>query len=92
MVSRVIGKPGVILVSEGAPTRVGHMLTSERKKTARWVPDIPIYEIQIGDAGGRIALRQHPGSDPLEEYIVQLCEPIGGPPLCVFLGSLLKAR
>lgn len=58
MVSRVIGKPGVILVSEGAPTRVGHMLTSERKKTARWVPDIPIYEIQIGDEEGQITLRQ----------------------------------
>ena len=58
MVSRVIGKPGVILVSEGAPARVGHMLTSERKKTARWVPDIPIYEIQIGDEEGQITLRQ----------------------------------
>lgn len=58
MVSRVIGKPGVILVSEGAPSRVGHMLANERKKTARWVPDIPIYEIQIGDEEGQIALRQ----------------------------------
>ena len=39
MVSRVIGKPGVILVSEGAPSRVGHMLANERKKTSmgrRW--------------------------------------------------------
>ena len=56
MVSRVIGKPGVILVSEGAPSRVGHMLANERKKTARWVPDIPIYEIQVGDAEGQIGL------------------------------------
>ncbi len=56
MVSWVIGKPGVILVSEGAPSRVGHMLANERKKTARWVPDIPIYEIQVGDAEGQIGL------------------------------------
>ena len=56
MVSRVIGKPGVILVSEGAPSRVGHMLANERKKTARWVPDVPIYEIQVGDAEGQIGL------------------------------------
>lgn len=56
MVSRVIGKPGVILVSEGSPSRVGHMLANERKKTARWVPDIPIYEIQVGDAEGQIGL------------------------------------
>ncbi len=56
MVSRVVGKPGVILVSEGAASRVGHLLANERKKTARWVPDIPIYEIQIGDDDGQIAL------------------------------------
>ncbi len=58
MVSRVVGKPGVILVSEGPPSRVGHLLTSERKKTARWVPDIPIYEIQVGDDEGQISLGQ----------------------------------
>lgn len=56
MVSRVVGKPGVILVSEGAATRVGHMLANERKKTARWVPDVPIYEVQIGDDEGQIPL------------------------------------
>lgn len=58
MVSRVVGKPGVILVSEGAATRVGHLLANERKKTARWVPDVPIYEIQIGDDDGQISLGQ----------------------------------
>jgi hypothetical protein len=58
MVSRVVGKPGVILVSEGASSRVAHMLTSEKKKTARWVPDIPIYEIQVGDDDGQITLGQ----------------------------------
>jgi len=58
MVSRVVGKPGVILVSEGAASRVGHLLNNERKKTARWVPDIPIYEIQIGDDEGQISLGQ----------------------------------
>lgn len=56
MVSRVVGKPGVILVSEGSASRVGHLLGAERKKTARWVPDIPIYEIQIGEEDGQIAL------------------------------------
>lgn len=56
MVSRVVGKPGVILVSEGPSSRVAHMLTSEKKKTARWVPDIPIYEIQVGDDDGQITL------------------------------------
>ncbi len=58
MVTRVVGKPGVVLVSEGSPSRVGHMLANERKKTARWVPDIPIYEIQVGNDEGQIALGQ----------------------------------
>jgi hypothetical protein len=34
------------------------MLANERKKTARWVPDIPIYEIQVGNEEGQIALGQ----------------------------------
>ena len=56
MVSRVIGKPGVILVSEGPASRVGHLLGNERKKTARWVPEIPIYEIQVGNDEGQVPL------------------------------------
>lgn len=56
MVSRVVGKPGVILVSEGPSSRVGHLLGNERKKTARWVPDIPIYEIQVGNESGQVPL------------------------------------
>ena len=58
MVSRVVGKPGVILVSEGPASRVAHLLASERKKTARWVPDIPIYEIQVGDDESQVSLGQ----------------------------------
>lgn len=56
MISRVVGKPGVILVGEGPASRISHMLANERKKTARWVPEIPIYEIQVGDDEGQITL------------------------------------
>lgn len=56
MVSRVVGKPGVILVSEGPSSRVVHMLANERKRTARWLPEIPIYEIQVGDGDDQIGL------------------------------------
>jgi hypothetical protein len=48
IVTRVVGKPGVILVSEGPTSRVSHLLANERRKTARWVPEVPIYEIQVG--------------------------------------------
>jgi hypothetical protein len=56
LISRVVGKPGVILISEGPSSRVSHMLGNERKKTARWLPDIPIYEIQVGDEPGQVSL------------------------------------
>jgi Domain of unknown function (DUF4191) len=46
----------VILISEGPSSRVGHMLANERKKTARWVPDIPIYEIQVGEEADQVSL------------------------------------
>lgn len=56
VISRVVGKPGVILIGEGPSSRVQHMLASERKKTARWVPEVPIYEVQVGTEDGQIRL------------------------------------
>jgi hypothetical protein len=56
VVSRVVGKPGVILIAEGPASRVQHMLASERKKTARWVPEVPIYEVQVGLDDGQVRL------------------------------------
>ena len=56
MISRVVGKPGVILISEGPSARVQPMLAAERKKTARWVPEIPIFEIQVGNDDGQVSL------------------------------------
>jgi len=38
-VHRVIGRPGVILVGEGSPTRVKPLLAQEKKRTARLVGD-----------------------------------------------------
>ncbi len=48
LVSRVVGRCGVVLVSEGPSARVQHLLANERKKTARWLPEVPIFEIQVG--------------------------------------------
>lgn len=54
MVHRVVGRPGVVLVSEGPSSRVAHMLSSERKRTQRFIPDTPIHEIQVGTEEGQI--------------------------------------
>ncbi|MFA7265155.1 MAG: DUF4191 domain-containing protein [Candidatus Nanopelagicales bacterium] len=57
-VHRVIGRPGVILVSEGPSSRVTQMLATERKRTARYVPEIEIIEIQSGNDEGQIPLQK----------------------------------
>ena len=56
IITRVVGKPGVVLVSEGPSSRVVPLLANERKKTARWLPEVPIYEIQVGNDEGQVPL------------------------------------
>jgi hypothetical protein len=57
-VHRVLGRPGVILVAEGAPSRVRGLLAQEKKKVARVVGDTPIYDIVVGDGEGQVSLRK----------------------------------
>ncbi|MDP9318537.1 MAG: DUF4191 domain-containing protein [Actinomycetota bacterium] len=49
LVHRVVGKPGVILVGEGNVARVRQLLAVEKKKHARVVGEVPIYDIVVGD-------------------------------------------
>ena len=65
-VHRVIGKPGVILVAEGAPQRVKALLAQEKKKTARLVGDTPIYDVMIGNGENQIPL------SGLQKYLTKL--------------------
>lgn len=58
LVSRVVGRCGVVLIAEGAPSRVVNLLATERKKTGRWLPEVPIYEMQVGTAEGQIRLER----------------------------------
>ncbi len=55
-VHRVIGRPGIILVAEGAPHRVKGLLAQEKKRTARVVGDTPIYDIVVGNDEGQVPL------------------------------------
>jgi hypothetical protein len=57
-VHRVLGRPGIILVAEGSPSRVRNLLAQEKKKVARVVGDTPIYDIIVGDDEGQIPLRK----------------------------------
>ncbi|MWA01165.1 DUF4191 family protein [Actinomadura sp. LD22] len=49
MVHRVVGRPGVILVSEGPRNRVGQLLGAEKKRISRAAQQVPIYDVQVGD-------------------------------------------
>jgi hypothetical protein len=56
MVHRVVGRPGVVLLSEGPPSRVKHMLAGEKKRTQRFIPDTPILEMQVGTEDGQVPI------------------------------------
>jgi hypothetical protein len=55
-VHRVIGRPGVIFVGEGSVVRVKPLLAQEKKRTARIVGDVPIYDVIVGNGEGEVAL------------------------------------
>ncbi|KAA0083616.1 DUF4191 domain-containing protein [Mycolicibacterium sp. P9-64] len=65
-VHRVIGRPGVIFVGEGAATRVKPLLAQEKKRTARLIGDTPIYDIVVGNGEGEIPLSK------LERHLTKL--------------------
>ncbi|WP_433376761.1 DUF4191 domain-containing protein [Streptosporangium sp. CA-115845] len=56
IVHRVVGYPGIILVSEGPGNRVQKMLVAEKKRVQRIALDVPVYDIQSGDGEGQIPL------------------------------------
>ncbi|MCG7595829.1 DUF4191 domain-containing protein [Mycobacterium sp. PSTR-4-N] len=65
-VHRVIGRPGVIFVAEGAPNRLKPLLAQEKKRTARLVGDVPIYDVIIGNGEGEVPLSK------LERHLTRL--------------------
>ncbi|WP_062443699.1 DUF4191 domain-containing protein [Herbidospora daliensis] len=56
LVFRLVGYPGVILVSEGPGTRVQKMLVAEKKRVQRVAIDVPVYDVQCGDGEGQVPL------------------------------------
>ena len=56
-VHRVIGRPGIIFVAEGAPHRVKTLLAQEKKRTARVAGSTPIYDVIVGNEEGQVPLK-----------------------------------
>src|SRR5205823_384341 len=55
-VHRVVGRPGVVLVAEGAPHRLKPLLAQEKKRVSRLVGDTPIYDVTVGNGEGQVPL------------------------------------
>jgi Domain of unknown function (DUF4191) len=58
LVHRVIGRPGVVVVGEGVPGRAAGLVAQERRRVARVVGDVPIYDVLVGDSEGQVPLRK----------------------------------
>jgi hypothetical protein len=65
-VHRIIGRPGIVLVAEGASQRVKTLLAQEKKRIAKVVGDTPIYDIIVGNEDKQIPLRR------LQQHIMKL--------------------
>lgn len=59
-VHRVIGRPGVVLVAEGAPHRLKPLLAQEKKRVSRLIGDTPIYDVTVGNGEGQVPLAKLP--------------------------------
>ena len=66
LVHRVIGRPGVILVAEGASNRARNLIATEKRKTTRIIGETPVYDVIVGDGEGQVPLRQ------LERHFLKL--------------------
>ncbi|MFL6054181.1 MAG: DUF4191 domain-containing protein [Actinoallomurus sp.] len=56
VVHRVVGQPGVILLSEGPRSRVGKLIGAEKKRISRAASEVPIYDIQVGSEEGQVPI------------------------------------
>ncbi|WP_115727245.1 DUF4191 domain-containing protein [Actinomyces culturomici] len=61
VVWRVIGRPGVVLISEGPSSRIQPLLASERKKVNRVAKNVPVHVLQVGHGEGQIELAKLQG-------------------------------
>lgn len=56
-VHRAVGRPGVVLVGEGAPARVASLLKQEQRRITRVVGETPVHEVSVGNGAGQVPLR-----------------------------------
>jgi hypothetical protein len=65
-VHRLVGRPGIVLVGEGAQHRVRGLIAQEKKKISRIAGDTPIYDVIVGTGEGDLRLGK------LNRYLLKL--------------------
>ncbi|MGI8879082.1 MAG: DUF4191 domain-containing protein [Jatrophihabitans sp.] len=88
-VHRLTGRPGIVLVGEGASHRVKGLLAQEKRRVSRLVGDTPIYDIIVGGDEGQIPLKK------LNAHLVRLPRNLSREQVTALnkrLGALTSAR
>jgi len=58
LVFRAIGRPGIVLVTEGPLPRVNRLVEQERKRLSRVLPDVPVIILNAGPEAGQVPLQK----------------------------------
>lgn len=66
LLHRVVGRPGVVLVAEGAPNRTRGLVVAQKRQLARVLGETPLYDVSVGDGEGQVALKD------LEKHFLRL--------------------
>lgn len=55
---RALGRPGVVLVTEGPSSRVNSLVAQEKKKLNRVAPNVPVHVIKSGNGEDQVPLKK----------------------------------
>jgi hypothetical protein len=56
-VYRAVGRGGVVLIGEGARSRVSRMVADEARSITRVIPNVPVHQVFVGTDEGSIGLK-----------------------------------
>ena len=52
----MVGRPGIVLISEGPTNRVQRLLVDEKRKVQRVAPKVPVIFVNVGNDEGQVPL------------------------------------
>ena len=59
LVWRIVGRAGVVLISEGPSSRVRPLLQAESKRVTKVMRNVPVHQIQVGRDEGQVRRASH---------------------------------